>query len=170
MFCIALILWGGIAYCAWSIHAVQAAYAAKELSTQESEMQQSSILKLHALARDTRESREKLESLAHRDIVEILDSIEKVARDTRIPIEIGEAQSATAGASLAPLKIVSFVIQASGSFSQVLHVVTLLETLPSPSSVTELSFERLPEITRGGKNLWRVVVRARFFTTADISS
>ncbi|MBI4133277.1 hypothetical protein HY478_01555 [Candidatus Uhrbacteria bacterium] len=166
---LALSLWGGIAWGLSTVNSVHSEREAKRLEAEQAAVLQSAALRLHALARETKSEREKLEGVAHSDILEILNTVEAIARDSKIPIHIGEAVSEVGSDSSSPLRSASFVIGASGSFSDLLHVVSLLESLPIPSSIADVHLERLTELSKGAPQ-WRVVTRVRFFTTADISS
>ncbi|MBI4133001.1 hypothetical protein HY478_00135, partial [Candidatus Uhrbacteria bacterium] len=139
----AVLMWGGIAYGLWAINSAQASREQKIVEAEQLAIQQSAALRLHALARDTKEQREKLEKVARMDIVEILDAIEGLARDAKVPVEIGQAHSEP-GSAASPVHAAFFVIQIQGSFAQIFHTVSLLEAIPIPSSVSELDFERLP--------------------------
>ncbi|OGG79750.1 hypothetical protein A3A39_04470 [Candidatus Kaiserbacteria bacterium RIFCSPLOWO2_01_FULL_54_13] len=166
---VAIALWAGVGFFAWTIAKEESAHASRAAEEVEESVLQSAILRLHALARETKDARARLEGIARRDVVEILDSIEGVARDSGVPIKIGQALAASSDPS-SPLRMASFVIEAEGTFAQVAHVASLLESFPMPSSVNELQFEQLPGSTGAKKskgNIWRVVARMRFFTTVD---
>ena len=166
---LATIVWGTIVYGVWTAQFSQSEREAQMVETERATLEQSAALRLHALARETKEARETLERIADMDVVEILDVIEGVARDSKIPIQIGQALSEPASGS-SPIRAVSFMIQVQGSFAEVLRAMALLESLPIASSVAEIHLERLPEATRSGRALWRGALRVRFFTTADIAS
>ena len=124
-------------------------------------------LRLHALARETKDARTRLEQLSDSNLVEILDTIEGLSREVGVPVEIGQALSASSDPT-SPITNASFVIEATGTFAQVIHAAALLESLPLPSSLEELHLELLPAAR--GRSSWHMVVRLQFFTTADFSS
>jgi len=163
----ALLLWSGVAYFAWAISGEEAKRSERIANLEQESIQQSASLKLHALARDTKEDREALESITLVGINSILDGIEGVARDARIPIEIGQASAASDSAT--PLHTTSLTVDASGSFSQVTHAVALLEAFPVPSTIDQVQLERI-ENADNKKAAWRAVVRMRVFTTGEIAS
>ncbi|MBI2610601.1 hypothetical protein HYW60_01540 [Candidatus Kaiserbacteria bacterium] len=168
-FALALLLWAAVGYFAWTISAAAEEHRATIARMQEESAEHSSALRLHAIARETKEARAELEELSDADLLEILDTIEALARDTGIPIQIGQAPTIAASES-SPLRTASFTIDSQGSFTQVAHVVAFLESLPLPSALDELQFERLgsPESGKSARSLWRVVTKVRFLTTADI--
>ncbi|MBI2612949.1 hypothetical protein HYW59_04055 [Candidatus Kaiserbacteria bacterium] len=164
----ALVLSAGVGYFAWMITVAAEEHALKITSMEQEELEHASALRLHALARETKDARTRLEQLSDSDLVEILDTIESLARDTGIPIGIGQAPSISS-TEASPIRVASFIIEAQGTFSQVAQVVALLESLPTPSSLDELQLERQGSV-EGGKSAksWHMVTQMRFFTTADI--
>ncbi len=165
----AVALWAGVGYFAWMITSAAEEHAARIAGMEQEELEHAAALRLHALARDTEDARTKLEQLSDSDIVEILDIIESLARDTGVPIGIGQAPSISS-TEASPVRVASFIIEAQGTFTQVAQAVALLESLPIPSHLDELQLERLPSAESGksAKSSWRVVTQIRFFTTADI--
>lgn len=166
-FAVALALCAGVGYFAWMITAAAEEHSSKIASMEQEELESAAALRLHALARDTKDARTKLEQLSDADILEILDTIEALARDTGVPIQIGAPSISSNEAS--PVRTASFIIEAQGTFTQVAHVVALLESLPIPSALDELQLERLPS-SEGSKpaRSWHIVTQVRIFTTADI--
>lgn len=169
-FLFALALWGGVGFFAWTISAEESARDARVVNVEEEAVRQSAELRIRALARETKLARTQLGEIAHKDIIEILESIEGVGRDAGIPITIGQALSASSDPE-SSLRTLSFVVEAEGTFVQVTRAIALLESLPIPSGVYELQLEQLPESERAGKGrarLWRTVARIQVLTSADI--
>ena len=173
-FVILIFVTAGVVYLGWAVSSEESAQAERHVALEQMLQQQTSTIRLHSVARETKGAREKLENIMRTDVVEILDTIEAVARDTKIPIEIGQAVSSPSADPASLVHGATFVIQAEGSFSGVMHAAALLESLPIPSLISDLQFERLPPQSVGGgkgrRGSWRVVLRMRFLTTADVSS
>ena len=171
---VAIALWIGVGYFAWTIYSQEFLSAEKIADLDQGSVRQAAALRLHALVRDTKEERAKLESVARVDFIEMLEFIEQVGRDVGIPIEIGQAISAPDSGAGSRVRSVGFVVEGEGSFAKVMHAAALFEALPKPSFVDELQFEMIPASSAGSKksavNLWHMVVRMRFISTADISS
>lgn len=163
----AFALWAGVGYFAWTIADAAEEHRAIIASMEQEELEHATALRLHALARETKDMRTRLEQISNSDLVEILDTIEALARDTRIPIGIGQAPSIVSTES-SPIRIASFVIEAQGTFSQVVQVIALLETLPIPSTLDELQLEQQAGAEGKSAKSWHLVAQMRFFTTADI--
>lgn len=163
----AITLWAGVGYFAWMITAAAEEHSSKIASMEQEELESATALRLHALARDTKDERAKLEQISGADILEILDTIEALARDTGVPIQTGAPSISSNEAS--PVRVASFIVEAQGTFTQVAQAVALLESLPVPSALDELQLERTPdrEGSKPARN-WRVVTQVRIFTTADI--
>src|SRR3989344_6463692 len=171
---LAIALWIGVGYFAWTIYSQESLSAEKLADLDQESVRQAASLRLHALVRDTKEERTKLEDIARVDIIAMLESVEQVGRDVGIPIEIGPAISTSDSDSGKRVRSVGFVIEGEGSFAKVMHAAALLDALPKPSFVDELQFEMIPANSTGTKkpagSLWHLVVRMRFISTADISS
>lgn len=165
---VAAVLSIGVGYFAWTISAKKAARATSVLESAEESVKQAALIKLHALVRDTRDERARLESIARTDINTVLDTIETVGRDTNTKIEIGQAASGAAPTLEAPLQATTFTISANGSFAKLSQVVALLEVLPIPSLIEEMQLERI-ESADPKAPPWRLVMRIRIFTTTELS-
>ncbi|OGG77853.1 hypothetical protein A3B35_02330 [Candidatus Kaiserbacteria bacterium RIFCSPLOWO2_01_FULL_54_24] len=171
---VAIALWTGVGYLAWTIYSQEFLSAEKIADLDQESVRQAAALRLHALVRDTKEERTKLEDIARVDIIAMLESVEQIGRDVGIPIEIGQAISTSDPDSGKRVRSVGFVVEGEGSFAKVMHAAALFEALPKPSFVDDLQFEMIPASSAGAKkpaaSLWHLVVRMRFISTADISS
>lgn len=167
---VALVLWGCFAAFAWEIVEEESARDSNLAQTQQEGVEQATLLRVRALARETERERALLDEIADRDIVEVLSIVEGVSRDAGIPVKIGESLSANASDSSAELRNASLVVEAQGSFPQVIRAIGLLETLPLPSSIVELHLEELPAgaNTKTKTPQWRAVVRLTILTSANL--
>ncbi|MDO8552537.1 MAG: hypothetical protein Q7S01_03325 [bacterium] len=134
--------------------------------------------RLHALARETNALRLQLDNLANPDVISVANVIDSIGKISGSKLKIGgviqEYAAQNASASDAPaLHAVGFAVEAEGTFASLIHAAKLLETLPAPSSVQGLEFERAPLTTDSGSAkpaVWRLTAHIRVFTNADISS
>lgn len=171
---LALSAWGFIGTLTWSISNAKIERISEESTHEEAVGELETALRVHSLARDTKDIRGELEALVHRDAISIVEAIEAVGDDARVGIKIGQVlaePSEIAASPAAPsIRIVGVAVEILGSFSGVMHAAELLYVLPIPSTVDQLQFERLPadESTKGKE--WRLVARIQVLTTADISS
>lgn len=167
---VAILLWGAAIAFAWQIMEEEKVRDSLLLQVQEEEAQQAGALKLRGLARETEEGRAKLEAIADHDIVELLDIVENVSRDLKIPLKVGETLTAGPSDASTPLRSASFLVEAQGTFTQVAHAIAFLESLPLPSSLTEIHLEELPASASARSKVlqWRVVARLNILTTAEL--
>lgn len=161
----AILAWIGVGYLAWAISEAAQERGARISSLDREASERETALRLHALARETRSAREKLDELSRADLLEIIGAIEALARDAGAQVRMEGAPSISASES-SPLRTVSFTVSAQGSFERVALAAALLESLPLPSAVDELRLERIPESP--SKATWHLVAKARVFTTADM--
>ena len=171
-FLAAVLIWLSVGLFAWTIRAEKEIRASKDFDTEFIATTQDASLRLRALARDTREERALLDQIAGADITRIVDTIEMVGRDAGVSLEIGQAFSAPSGDTPNPANTVSFFVAAEGTFSAVMRTAELLGSLPMPSLIEAMQFERvaLPPASGRGVAAWQLGVRVRFLTTSDISS
>ena len=110
---------------------------------------------VRTLARDTEEGREKLARVARgQDVVAAIGILEDAARASEVKLSI----DAVSAAAAIEERAVSIAFSGGGRFSDTMHFVALLETLPFASSVEAL--ELLKEDTGSA---WRISGRIKVF-------
>lgn len=171
---LALFAWGFVGFLAWSISDARSVHLMQESTLEEGADELDEILRLHTLTRDTKDIRAELESLVHRDAMSIVEAIEQVGDDARVDIEIGQVLAGSpepdVSSATPSIHTVGVAVEVLGSFSGVLHAAALLYSLPVPSTIDQMQFERLPAGESSRNKEWRLVVRIQVLTTADISS
>jgi len=163
---VAVCAWAFVAFFAWSISATKEAHASEKLDAEQQSIKSESIVRIHALARDTVEERATLNSLANLDVISIVDAIEAAGNAAHVEVEIGQALADSPGADKTNARSVNIVVEAQGSFNALMNTAALLYVLPVPSEVTQLQIERLPDSS--GTRKWRLVARILVLTTANI--
>lgn len=167
----AIVLWIGVGLFAWATVQAKAQYVERAASVEQESVQQATALQLRTLARETHNDQLRLEDLAHKDIVAIVTLIEGVGEDVGVPLEISGALSATGVNPALSAQTLVFTVAAQGTFSEVVQVAALLETLPIPAVVDHVRFERAVSEAgaSGASGAWRVILETRFLTTATLS-
>ena len=169
---LALLVWTSVGYFITVISAEETAHLVRAADTQAAAERQAADIRLHALARETKSARDALSEIARTGIIEILESVEAVGKDVGTKTEISQVLTAPATEAASTLGSAEFVIKMEGTFSKLMHVIALLESLPIPSSVRELQLESASGANVSEKNSsspWSAVVRVRFLTTAETS-
>ena len=169
---------GAVGYFAWSISDAEAARVSSEATALEEASKFEVDLRIRALARETREARNALESIARTEVISIVEAVEAVGDDAGVRFEILQVAAGTPIPAAAPevptIRPVNIVVTAQGTFPKLVHAATLLHALPLPSEVYQMQFERIPPeaggSAGGSAGGWRFVVRVRVFTIAEISS
>lgn len=185
---IGTLAWAAVAaaLAAWAVVFIYAAWISTQQSVRSSQTadvqsvsdREIAAVRLHALARDTQEQRTQLDTLARTDVIGVANMIDSIGRIAGVTLQIGGATPESAGqkagaGTVSALHAVSFVVEADGSFSSLMHAAALLETLPSLSSIQSLEFEHAPLSADSGSARsapWHLTARIRTVTTADISS
>ena len=126
--------------------------------------QEGNAVELHALVSNTASERATLDAAVDTDVVGIASQIDAAGSAAGVQTTIGSASLAASSGSVNELE---FVVQSTGSFAQVWHAAQLFQTLPLPSSVTELDFEQIPG---GQTDVWQLTTHIEVVTSAQISS
>lgn len=166
----ALCAWAAVGFFAWTIENAAKARAEGETIIQQEEIERVSASRLRVVARETEEGRAELDSLANLDVISIIEAIEAVGNAARVSIEIGQALADSAQTAERATRSVNVVVEAQGSFANLVHAASLLYSLPIPSEVTEIQIERLPSDVGGKSAGWRFVAYVRVLTTVEIST
>ena len=158
-------LWIGVIFFGWSVAAEKSSLESSQSSANALEVQQASATRMRSLAHDTKDTRGKLDTLAHVDVVSMVDAIDAVGKDAGVFIQIGQAlpESGKSGT----LRGVTFQVGADGSFNALMRSLALLATLPLPASLDQAQLVYSGEGTTAG---WHMSAHVRILSTADISS
>lgn len=141
----------------------------ESLTTVEQEDERSSLaLRMKSLAEGTALERKEFEALTNADIVVLVSAIEGIGASSgaRVSIPSASPEGSVEIPNSSPLGAYSFVVEARGSFSAVMHALMLLEQLPYISSIQTTEFEEPSDEENG---TWRMNARIRVLTTADPS-
>lgn len=168
---LAILLWGAVLYTAMAIR-TEAIASADSAARSETQVDKAAYTqRIAALATDTAQERAALDTLVQSDIVSIIDIIEAAGKTARVQATVSDALP-EGGAQEMPggsqLQVVSFIVQAQGSFSSLMRAISLFEHLPLPSSVGQVELQYL-STTDSRAQPWRMTVRIRVLTTAASS-
>ena len=171
---LALLAWALIGFSVWSISNAKMDRISEDMSAEERVAEAEAALRLHALARNTKEERALLETFADVGIVSMVETLEKAGQDAGVALEIGQVVADTALPSASPaaptIRPIVISVRAQGTFPRLFHLVELLHLLPVPSSIEQIQFEHLPDGVDPKKGEWQLSARIRILTIAAISS
>ncbi len=171
---LALSMWSTVGFLAWSVSGNHIENLSAETLLEEEAGEIEAALRLHTLARDTKDVRVELESLANKDAISIVEAIEAIGDDANVSIEIGQVLSEPPALAASPavpaLRNVGVAVEVLGSFRAVMHAAALMYSLPIPSVVEGMQLEKLPVEERTAGKEWRLIMQVQVFTTANISS
>lgn len=166
----ALLAWGAFAGALLLLSHERAAYAEAHAAADQSSERSAAAALLHVLVRDTTADRQKLESFFESDILEEVRVIESVGDSVGVPLKISNATSPDEekkkGKSV--VQTITLDVAAEGTFSKLMHASELLQSLPFPSDVLELSLERVPE-SAANSGPWALHARVALTAAADSS-
>lgn len=111
---------------------------------------------VRALARDTSVARQKLNSITKdRDVVSLIQILEDSGEVSGVRVSI---DAVSTGADDGILRSVVVAVSSSGSFQEMVHLVSILESLPAVSSISQFEMEKENNTTGN----WQMQVRVRF--------
>jgi Tfp pilus assembly protein PilO len=116
---------------------------------------------LRALARDTKGAREKLISITKdRDLVSLIQILEDSGEISGVKVSIDAVSS---GADYENFKSVIVAVSSSGSFQKMVHLMSILESLPAISSISQFELEKESNSSVN----WQLQVRVRFLVESE---
>ncbi len=165
LFSLALLAWTGVALFAWTIRSDEADHMLRAQTLQEYESKETTAMRLHSIAQDTKEERAKLESIVRMDVVSIVNLIESTGKAAGVNVTVSNViPEGEAGSGLVAT---GFVIEARGRFSTLMRVVQLFESIPISSTIGRLDIEYIPN---QDVRAWGMSAYIRVLTAEDISS
>jgi Tfp pilus assembly protein PilO len=116
---------------------------------------------LRALARDTNAARKNLNAITKdRNVVSLIQILEDSGEFSGVEVSIDAVSS---GADDGIFRSVIVAVSSSGSFQEMAHLISIIESLPVVSSVTQ--FEMKKENNFDGH--WQMQARVRFLVESE---
>lgn len=177
---LAMIIVGGGAWAGvWRTHSYideSVAQYRAELSTRESvAAREAAQARIRSFADETKSKRAALAGQVTIDPIAATKIIESVGPAARVSLRVSDASAETvplpSGAAARPLKVVGFLVEATGSFSAIMKAARMLESLPLPTAIRQLDIAQVPadQDTKGPRQ-WRLHMRIRLLTDSDLTS
>jgi len=147
-----------------------------ELSTRESaNAREAAQARIRSLAEETKSKRALLAEQVTIDPIAATKIIESVGPAARVTLRVSDASAETVplppGSAAHPLKVVGFLVEATGSFSAIMKAARMLETLPLPTAVRQLDIAQVPaDQNTKGPPQWRLHMRLRLLTDSNLTS
>lgn len=162
-----LLFFGAVYYEAGAIQSA-AESRANAASDAERQLDKSAYSqRVHAIATDTKDERDQLDSYAHLDIVSTVQMLEDTGKSAGVTANVtdalpsGDAQDLPGGEKL---QTVSFSLLADGTYQNLIRAAMLYEQLPLASHVVQLDIERAD--AKDAKAPWHMTIRIRITTIA----
>lgn len=131
--------------------------------------QQASLLRAQALVQETAQQRSQIDTMLSTDVVSLADMLTEAGRGVGVKVKLSGAlpETAPAAAPSASLTAVGFVVQADGTFSNLMRAAERFQALSLGSSLTRLDIQKNPD---GGPGAWHMNAYIIVYTTTAISS
>ena len=158
VFCAALAAIAAMSWLVYDWNEKRNALSDLELSYANAAQKNTYAASARVLLRDIETERKQLGEInANSDPVEIIHFIEGVGKSAHVSITINSVNPGSTYAKDPSLNSFVIAITGTGSFSQLNHFVSLLETIPLPSLIEKVKFEKHDRD-------WNVEVLIRVFT------
>ncbi len=169
----ALCAWSGVAFFALSIQNMTARAVQIQGSVHAANTKQTTALKTRLLAKDIAPERAQLETFFKTDPLFLASLIKQAGKDAGVVVEVqnasleGVPSSASASSKTPRASTVSFALESTADFADLINTVAFLEALPMPSSVQDIDIKRVSD---SRETQWRMGVHMRVLTASQISS
>jgi hypothetical protein len=166
-------VWTGVVFFVQSIASSEAARVVDTQNAQQSSTQQSTLVRMHAMAQDTAQDRARLDQLLTVDVGAAATMLQNVGKTTDVTVKLSGAlpELPPPGTPSGPqIQAVGFAVQADGTFAALMRTEQLFETLPLASSIERFDIQRAPGTGGPGTDVWHMSAYIRVLTTSDISS
>lgn len=170
---LAVAAWTGVVYFAQSIQQQESDLASAAQSQEQTSDAQTSSVRLHALAQDSAAESATLDSVLGSDVASIVSTLQATGKSAGVDVTLSGAlpeSAPSADAAASQINAIGFVVEGSGTFTALMRVAELLETLPLPSSVQQLDLQRVNDSSGAPTTTWHLNAYLRVLTSADISS
>ena len=155
MVVVASLAWTGFGGLVFQLSNERAEYADALARSEEDSLRGDSAARLRTTVESTTQERAALESILDISILRAVEVIEQAGRAAGADdVAIGEATPISS--ATADLAGVSIVVNAKGSFTEVMRAITLFETLPIPATLDQFELEKMSQATT-----WRLTTRLR---------
>lgn len=130
--------------------------------------QAKSAIQIETIATDTAAQRASLQQFIGNDVVSIANDIDAAGTAAGAKTTIGSASTANVSGLPSGVTALNFVVQSTGSFSQVWRTAQLLQTLPLPSRVEEFDFTQIPSSDQKA-NSWELTTNIDVLTNVQVT-
>jgi hypothetical protein len=169
----ALAAWGAVIFFSLTIQDLSVRVATMQNSVQTVRDQQANEVQTQALAKQISPARTALENTLQTDPLSLAGLIAQAGKDAGLPLHVsGASQDSASGVSTLPQGLhaasITFSLDATGAFSQLLQATALLESLPVPSTIDALDLRTSSDATHVAS--WQMNARVRILSTSQLSS
>src|SRR3989344_5351450 len=163
----ALIAWVGVFFFIQSLHERRADAAKAIRESQQANMSETNRNQMLSVITATESGRQQIEEMLTIDLLSLADRVVAAGVDAGVVLRVANpTQEASAlqknkEAKGPTISTVHFTIEAEGPFEKLYHALALLETLPVPVRVEEVSFLQSND---DSASTWHMKVRMRILT------
>jgi len=166
--------WAGIYFFYETIQEKETARTQRLRSIEQSTQQQTSAARIQALVNDTKDSRAALDAIMTTELLSAVKTVESVGKPLGLVVHVENASPS--GSKTGLLHAVSFALSADGSYSSLMRLLQLFETIPLPAIVEQASINKQSDDPKADapkdapKALWHLELRLKVLTLANVSS
>ena len=161
--------WGGVYYFWYTMQASLASYADSMRARAEQSNSSGITARLHTILRDTVDDRMTLDTIMNLDPVKITTLVDAKASSAHVLIKMSNATANTNPSENKSVSVQSFgfVASASGTFSEVMKALIVLERLPAAISIDTIDIALDQNSTTKGPlaHAWHMSAHVQVLTT-----
>ena len=141
------------------------------LKIEQSAKLQISAARIKALANETTETRTALDEVTSVDILSAVKTIEGAGKSIGLSVHIVSASPSGAFSKTNTLHTVSFALESQGSYSSIVRLMKLFESLPLLSMIENVELRSESDPSKPDpKALWHLDLRLKLFTSSNVTS
>ncbi|MBI5003839.1 hypothetical protein HZC00_01975 [Candidatus Kaiserbacteria bacterium] len=166
-------VWAGVGFFVNHIQDKRIAYTARMAEAAQQANVAADAAKLRILANNNSERAAKLDTIMSSDVPMIVEMIKSVGTVAGVPVKISGALPTSVPKNQKGVQAVAFILESTGSFSAMMRVLALFESLPLPSSIEIVDLSREGQgagVSSHVSQSWHLNLKLRVITTATVSS
>lgn len=165
---LALGAWGFVGYAFLSVTALEETYFAEMTERSDAEGRGASEARIRSLIEQTASERNAFDARIGIELLSAVERVEAVGESAGVSVRVDDVSEVNppAEGQKAALRTMRVVASAHGSFQKLMHTLLLIESLPVPLRIAEVSWEHTPsaEVSE-----WHMIVRMDILTSKDIT-
>ncbi len=171
---LAIASWAGVGLFAYLISSLEAERIADSQASQKEATEAAQASFVHGIVSSTASARSQLDALTAVDPSALADLISTAGSSTGVNLSISNASAGNISSvdGKTTSQTFSFLATSQGSFAATMYATALLETLPVPSTIQQITFSNIPGSSGNAKSddSWQMNAQVQVLSASNTSS